>query len=157
MAARGELIQAGRKVSDVGELLRECLRRWGRPVAIAADRWKIAELTETLEAVRFPVSDLIQRGQGFKDGGEDVRHFRAAVLSDQVRPASSLLLAAAMAEARTTSDPAGNHKLAKRSQGGRRSQARDDAAAAGILAVAVGRRRWSLGVARRIWRSLGVA
>ena len=29
---------------------------------------------------------------GFRDGGEDVRDFRAAVLGDQVRPADSLLL-----------------------------------------------------------------
>ena len=64
MAARGELMQAGRRVSDVGELLREALRRWGRPVAVAADRWKIAELTEKLEAVRFPVSDLVTRAKG---------------------------------------------------------------------------------------------
>ena len=40
MAARGELMQAGRRVSDVGALLREALRRWGRPVAIVCDRWR---------------------------------------------------------------------------------------------------------------------
>ena len=41
-----------------------------------------------------------------------------------------------MADARTVSDPAGNAKLAKGSAGGRRLRARDDAAAATILAVA---------------------
>ena len=35
MADRGELFQAGRRVSDIPALLRECLERWGRPVAIA--------------------------------------------------------------------------------------------------------------------------
>ncbi len=157
MAARGELLQARRRVSDVGELLRECLRRWGRPVAVVCDRWRVAELRQALESVRFPLVALIERGQGFKDGGADVRDFRAAVLGDQVRPASSLLLTAAMAEARTTGDPAGNHKLAKRSEGGRRSQARDDAAAAGILAVAAGRRRWGSKTGRRRWRYRGLA
>ena len=39
-------------------------------------------------------------------------------------------------------DPAGNSKLAKATQGGRRVRARDDAAAAAILAVAAGTRRW---------------
>ena len=38
-----------------------------------------------------------------------------------------------MSEARVVSDPAGNWKLSKGGQGGRRLNARDDAAAAGIL------------------------
>jgi len=46
-----------------------------------------------------------------------------------------------MAAARTTSDPAGNTKLAKGSQGGRSQSSRDDAAAAGVLAVALGHRK----------------
>ena len=41
-----------------------------------------------------------------------------------------------MSEARTDGDPASNWKLAKNTQGGRRLNARDDDAAAGILAVA---------------------
>ena len=41
----------------------------------------------------------------------------------------------------TVGDPAGSWKLAKNTQGGRRAQARDDAAAACILAVAEGMRR----------------
>ena len=43
-----------------------------------------------------------------------------------------------MREARTVSDPAGNAKLSKGSQGGRRFRAKDDAAAAAVLAVAAG-------------------
>ena len=156
MAARGELIQAGRRVSEIGELLREALRRWGRPVAVVCDRWREAELRQSLEAVGFPMSELVVRGQGFRDGGADVREFRAAVLGREVRPESSLLLASAMSEARSVSDPAGNHKLAKSSQGGRRRQARDDAAAAAILAVSTGRRRWGSGAVQRPrWRYRG--
>ena len=55
-------------------------------------------------------------------------------------PAPSLLLRSAMAEARVVMDPAGNCKLAKMSEGGRRLRARDDAAAAAILAVSAGAR-----------------
>ena len=55
MAGRGELFQAGRRVSDVPALLRECRERWGRPVAIVCDRWRLAELKQHLEAIRFPV------------------------------------------------------------------------------------------------------
>ena len=70
-----------------------------------------------------------------------MRAFRRSCLTGRVTPAVSLLLRAAMRESVTVSDPAGNEKLAKRGEGGRRSRARDDAAAAAILAVAVGSRR----------------
>ena len=48
MADRGELFQAGRRVSDIPALLAECLERWGRPVAITCDRWRLAELIPTV-------------------------------------------------------------------------------------------------------------
>ena len=84
---------------------------------------------------------IIIRGQGFKDGGEDVRDFRKAILDGHVRAPVSLLLRSALSEARVMSDPAGNSKLAKSTQGGRRGLARDDACAASILAIAEGQRR----------------
>ena len=158
MARRGELFQSGRRVSDVGALLREALDRWGRPVAVACDRWRVAELRQALEAVGFPIAAMVERGMGYRDGGQDVRDFRAAVLGDKVRPSRSLLLRAALSEARVTSDPAGNAKLSKGAQGGRRLRARDDAAAAAILAVSAGFRRWHGGTTKRPrWRYAGVA
>ena len=156
MADRGELFTAGR-VSDIPELLRECLERWGRPVAITCDRWRLAELKQHLEAVQFPLAELVERGQGFKDGGQDVRDFRAAILGDHVRPSQSLLLRAAMNEARVTGDPSGNWKLTKHVQGGRRANARDDACAAAIVAVAEGYRRWTAKPKRPRWRYRGMA
>ena len=100
MARRGELFQAGRRVSDVPALLREVLDRWGRPVAVVCDRWRVAELRQALEGAAFPVAAMVERGMGFRDGGQDVRDFRAAVLGDRVRPSQSLLLRSALAEAR---------------------------------------------------------
>ena len=50
-------------------------------------------------------------------------------------------MAAAVANARTIADVAGNHKLAKKSESGRYTRARDDAAAAAILAVSLGWRK----------------
>ena len=38
MAERGELLQAGRRVSDVRALLGEVLSRWGRPAVVVCDR-----------------------------------------------------------------------------------------------------------------------
>ena len=153
MAGHGELFQAGRRVSDVGALLREVLDRWGRPVAVVCDRWRVAELRQALEGAGFPIAAMVERGMGYRDGGADVRDFRAAVLADKVRPSRSLLLRAALAEARVTSDAAGNAKLSKGAQGGRRLRARDDAAAAAVLAVAEGARRWHGASAKRPrWR-----
>ena len=92
---------------------------------------------------------------GYKDGASDVRAFRRACADGNVTPAPSLLLRSAMAEARTVSDPAGNAKLSKGSQGGRRLRARDDAAAAAILAVATGLRQPAQPKPR--WRYVGIA
>ena len=142
MAQRGELIIRGRRVSDVGALLKEVADRWGHPIAIACDRWREAELREKLESVGFPLARLEIRGMGFRDGAEDVRAFRSACLGGRVAPVESLLLTAAMSEARVAIDTAGNSKLAKGSEGGRRVRAKDDAAAAAILAVSAGVRLW---------------
>ena len=141
MNRRGELLIAGQFVSDVSALLREALRRWGRPVAIAADRYRDGELREALVAVDFPAAGLVFRGQGWRDGAEDVRRFQRAAADGHVRPRRSLLLRSALGAARLAVDVAGNAKLAKGSEGGRRARARDDAAAAAILAVAEGVRR----------------
>ena len=137
---RGELIQTGGAAVSISELLESALGRFGKPKVIAADRWREAELRDSMKLVGLR-APLELRGQGFKDGGEDVRLFQRACLDDRVHPLPSLLLSYAVSEARTLSDPAGNEKLAKGSESGRRQRARDDAAAAAILAVSLGQRR----------------
>ena len=150
---RGELLTLGENTVPVDELVRAASQRWGAPSGLAADRWREGELRDALKLSGLPVAPLELRGQGYKDGAEDVRTFRRACLEGKVTPSQSLLLASAMAEARTVTDPSGNSKLAKGSEGGRRLRARDDAAAAAILAVATGakvpvtKRRLSLGLA----------
>ena len=137
---RGELLRAGLMVSDIRELLSEALDRWGRPVAIVADRYKKAELIGHLNGLDFPSASLVLRGMGFVNGAEDVRGFQLAALGGHVTPVKSLLFRASMAEARVVCDIAGNWKLARGSAGGRRAKAKDDVVAAAVLAVAVGRR-----------------
>ena len=95
---RGELLLAGDMVSDVAELLSEALSRWGKPAAIAADRFKKAELIGHLNALAFPTAALVLRGMGYRDGSEDVRAFQLAALQGHVTPVKSLLLRASMAE-----------------------------------------------------------
>ena len=139
MATRGELHVAGARVADIAYLLRTALMNWGIPTAIVTDRWREAELRQALDDIAFPQSHLVFRGMGFQNGGEDVRLFRAACLRGEVNPPVSLLLRAAMGEAKVAVDPAGNAKLTKSGQGGgRHFQPRDDAAAASILAIAEG-------------------
>ena len=156
MSERGELLVVGGRTVPVDALIREALARWGAPSSIAADRWREPELRDALDAAQCPFAVLSMRGMGFKDGGEDVRLFRRAVIDGDVRPSESLLLRAAFAEARVVGDAAANFKLAKSTQGGRRARARDDAAAAAILAVAEGRRRAQSESPRRRRRAMVV-
>ena len=140
-ARRGELLTLGENAADVGGLLSAALDRFGMPRKLASDRWREAELRDAIKGLGISAGKLDLRGMGFKDGGEDVRMFTRACLEGKVTPVPSLLLSAAMSEARTLVDPAGNAKLAKGSEGGRRLNARDDAAAAGILAVGLAERQ----------------
>ena len=159
MHERGELIVRGERVSSISGLLGECVRRWGRPTAIVSDRWREAELRQELSNARFPAgAAVITRGQGFKDGAEDVRDFRKAILDGHVSAPVSLLLRSAISEARVVSDPAGNQKIAKKSEGGRRSAARDDAIVSAVLAIAEGHRRKRAGKTRKRRRiRIGIA
>lgn len=137
MAERNELFTAGECSPDRAALMNIAVTRWGAPSAIACDRWRIDELTDALKQASVPPCPMIVRGQGWRDGAQDVRAFQEALLDGQVLPLPSVLLTAAMSAARTISDAAGNRKLAKHIEGGRHAGARDDAAAAAVLAVAV--------------------
>ena len=142
MADRRELlVSEGRRTPNVEGFIEAVIERYGVPGAIVADRYKEAELYDALNGARVPARPVTLRGMGWRDGAEDVRRFRAAVFEGKVRAPKSLLLRSALAEARVMRDTAGNEKLAKGSQSGRRALARDDAAAALILAVAEGVRR----------------
>ena len=127
----GDLLTLGENVVPIPDLLQAAFVRFGVPSTIVCDRWREKELLDALLSIGASNTPLITRGQGFRDGGEDVRHFQRAILSGQVRPQKSLLLRSAMGEAVTVSDPAGNRKITKR-----RDRSRDDAAVAACLAGA---------------------
>jgi phage terminase large subunit-like protein len=136
MQNRGELITMGDRTVPVAPWLTEVMRRVqdATVAALTMDRYKQSELGEavTRAGIRAP---LVWRGQGFRDGGEDVERFRRSVYDGRVKAAPSLLLRSAFADAVCLKDPANNLKLAKA-----RSTGRIDAAAAAVLAVAEGAR-----------------
>ena len=130
MRDAGELVQLGRRVVPVGPLLAEAVRRYGRPQAIAADRWRAGELEDGVRDARLSLPEPTWRGQGWRDGAQDVRSFRAAVLEGRVAAPISLAMRAAFAEAKVVADNAANEKLAKAGEGQHRRRGSDDLAAA---------------------------
>ena len=141
MLAKGELVLIGGRVVPVGPFLAEAVRRFGRPLAIAADRWRAGELEDGVRETGLRLPEPTWRGQGWRDGSIDIRLFRSAVLEGKVHPPVSLAMRAALSEAKTISDSASNEKLAKAGEGQHRRRGRDDLAAAIVLAVAEGQRR----------------
>ncbi len=107
----------------------------GQSIAVlCADRYRQAEIGEAIDkaGIRCPIN---WRGQGFKDGSEDVERFRRSVFDGKVRALSSLLMRSAFGDAIVLIDPAGNCKLAKG-----RSTGRIDSVAAAVLAIGEGDR-----------------
>ena len=139
---RGELFTTPGRAVNVGELLRRVLAEWGTPTVVVADRYRERDLRSALDVTNFPQASLIMRGMGWFHGSDDIRGIRRAFLEGRVHPVSSLLLSAAFREAVTMANPAGDEKLAKATQNGRRLRARDDSAAAAILAIGEAQRRW---------------
>ena len=134
MAMQGDLLQLGGKVPPVDELLQAALDRWGRPEGIACDRWRQGELEDAMAAGGLNVP-VYWRGMGFLDGGNDLRSWQNAFADGRIVPVRSLLLRSAFGELTLQSDPAGNMRIARRSENGRRGSAKDDAAVASVLAV----------------------
>ena len=137
-AIEGSLITLGERVVDVGDLVGECLRRWGEPETVVADRWRLKELADAMAQNGLNPAIIRPRGQGFKDGGADVSDFRAAAVDRRIRVPKLKALRGAMSGAVVVGDPAGNWKLHK---GLKRSGRRDDIAAAMVLAVAESERQ----------------
>ena len=142
MAARDELIQRGRRSSDVDGFLAEILNRWGTPETICADFWRSNDdLIPALDRIKFPQARLLQFNPGYRTASRNLRDFKKAVLEAKLAPRKSLLMRAGLAEAVVVWDDMGNSKLAKLTEGGRRRRARDDVVAAAIVAGAEWYRR----------------
>ena len=141
MHADGDLIVLGdadARVVPVELLIREALRRWGRPARILADYHQERELRQALGRANFNDPVLLTTGLGWKDGPGRIRDFRRAVNGGRVRVLPRLLIRQAFANARTVSDSMGSEKIVKGGASGRKRTARDDVAVASLLAVSEG-------------------
>ena len=137
MVDAGDLVmQEGSRVVDVGAVMDEAVARWGQPSVIVGDRYRQRELEG--HAIRYGMTiangGLQLRGQGYRDGSEDVREFQRMAMDRRLVVPRSDLLRRAFAAARVISDMAGNQKIAKEGERGRTG--RDDTAVAVVVAAA---------------------
>ena len=130
---RNELIIAGNRTTDVDEIIRVALSRWGLPSRIVCDHWRKSSLRDAMEGAGILHIPVELRRWGPHDGGEDVRTFRRATVDGTVKPVKSLLLRSSIGAARVVSDGRGNSTIEKA-----RSGPRDDVACAVVLAVSSG-------------------
>ena len=129
LAASGVLTTDGDRRVPRASALVERVMSW-RPSVIVCDRFRLSELQDAVRG-RVPVVPRIQR---WSDSSEDVRACRRVALDGPLAIAAEAraLLSASLAVAKVESDTSGNVRLTKR---GTNNQARDDVAAALVLAA----------------------
>ena len=130
LAAGGALrVADGLRVQPPGSLVRAVRGAWGAPDVLICDRFRLAELQDCVNG-----TPVIPRVARWSEASEDIRALRKAALDGPlaVAPESRALIAASLAVAMVKSDDQGSVRLAKR---GSNNQARDDVAAALVLAT----------------------
>lgn len=131
LAAAGALrVADGLRVQPPGELWRAVVEAWGRPAAVVCDRFRLAELQDAV-AGACPVEPRVSR---WSEAAADVRALRKLAKDGPLAVAGGArpLLAVSLSRATVKNDDAGNFRLVKR---GTNNEARDDAAAALVLAA----------------------
>ena len=136
MIAADELLTVPGPTVSVDHVISEALERWGRPVSVVTDYFRISESRHVLEQHGFYEDDetIVYRRFGWGDGSEDLRAFRRMVADQSLRFKRSHLLRSSFSAARTVADSSGNEKLAKLTERGGRGT--DDAAAAVLIGAA---------------------
>ena len=143
-------VAEGLRVQPPAELIRATREAWGAPELIVCDRFRLGELQDSVSA-STPVVPRVAR---WSEAAADIRALRKVAADGPLScPESSrLLVAASLAFAVVKNDDQGNVRLAKR---GTNNEARDDVAAALVLAAGAFQR--SLERPRQRWRYAGAA
>ena len=130
LADQGVLIQAeGLRVPPVSLLMTLVKQTWGRPSALIADRFRLDDLHDA--GVPCRVTPRVTR---WSEASYDIRALRSRTKDGPfaVSPCSRSLLAASLAVCTVRNDDAGSVRIVKK---GFNNQARDDVAAAFVLAA----------------------
>ena len=131
LVANGSLTLAeGLRVPSPGQLFERICDTWGVPVKVVCDRHRLSELQDAI-AGACPVEGRVTR---WFDAAADIRALRKGVRDGpfSIDEGSRALLIASLSVAFIKSDDQGNTRLAK---DGKHNKARDDAAAALLLAA----------------------
>lgn len=86
--------------------------------ALAFDRWRIEDLRRELDAIGCDVL-LVPHGQGYRDMSPSLDALERVVFDARLRHGAHPVLAMCAANAKASSDPAGNRKLDKQKSTGR--------------------------------------
>lgn len=105
---------------------------WYDVKAIAYDRWRIEDLKMLIESEGISLPPLVEFGQGFKDMSPALDEFERRLLNGQLKHNANPVMTWCAANAVTTSDPAGNRKVAKDKATGR-----VDGIVAAVMAVGI--------------------
>ena len=127
----GQLIVAeGLRVQPPEQLVDMVVEKWGRPLYIICDRFRLSSLLDCV-GNRISVQSRVTR---WSEASEDIRALRKMALDGPlaIDHTSRSLVTASLAVAQVKSDDQGNTRLAKR---GNNNEARDDVAAALVLAA----------------------
>ncbi len=130
LAASGVLgVAAGLEVPPVGALWAGVLERWGAPVKVIADRFRLPELRDV--GLGCPVEARVTR---WSEATSDIAALRRLVKDGplSLEAGSRLMLVASLKSALVKNDDAGSSRLIKK---GTHNSARDDVAAALTLAA----------------------
>lgn len=150
LAQSGALrVAEGLRVQPPAQLVDAIASEWGRPEVIVCDRFRLAELQDSVNGI--PLSPRIAR---WSEAASDIRSLRKVAKDGPLSCAESskLLLTASLSAAMVKNDDQGNTRLSKR---GTNNQARDDVAAALVLAAGAYVR--SMERPRPGWRYAGMA
>ena len=131
LVANGSLTLAqGLRVPSPGQLFERICDTWGVPVKIVCDRHRLGELQDAVNRT-CPVEGRVTR---WFDAAADIRALRKGVRDGpfSIDEGSRALLIASLSVAFIKSDDQGNTRLAK---DGKQNRARDDVAAALLLAA----------------------
>ena len=141
-------IAEGLRVQPPAQLVDMIFARWGRPVSITCDRFRLNELADCARGV--PLHPRVSR---WSESSSDIRAVRKLARDGPLScdESSRLLVAASLSAALVKNDDSGNTRLVKR---GTNNTGRDDVAAALVLGAGAFQR--SAGTRPR-WRYRGVA